>query len=223
MIAIDDDDLVAHDEVHMPAIFGVDFDEYLRNRDDAHAGWHSGADLNREVDVGCAGHIAATQHRFPNFGALFRCQRRFAASLALLRLTLWGLALLTLLALLALLTLLTLRGLPLLRRTLIALGLGRALALIALSLAGGLIPVTLSALGLSLALRAVFALGVLILLRVLILLLLGRVACGLIHGTALAPLTLRTWLRTWLRLARLVLGSTAGSTAGLRTAGHVLG
>jgi hypothetical protein len=111
--------------------------------------------------------------------------------LALLRLTLWGLALL---ALLALLTLLTLRGLPLLRRTLIALGLGRALALIALSLAGGLIPVTLSALGLSLALRAVFALGVLILL------LLGRVACGLIHVTALAPLALRTWLR----LARLV-------------------
>ena len=150
MIAIDDDDLVAHDEVHMPAIFWVDFDEYLRNRDDAHAGWHSGADLNREVDVGCAGHIAATQHRFPNFGALFRCQRRFAATLALLRLTLWGLALLALLTLLALLPLLTLRGLPLLRRTLIALGLGRALALIALSLAGGLIPVTLSALGLSL-------------------------------------------------------------------------
>jgi hypothetical protein len=53
----------------------------------------------------------------------------------------------------------------------------------------------------------------------LILLLLGRVACGLIHGTALAPLTLRTWLRTWLRLARLILGSTAG----WRTAGHVLG
>jgi hypothetical protein len=42
------------------------------------------------------------------------------------------------------------------------------------------------------------ALGVLILLRVLILVLLGRLACGLIHGTALAPLTLRTWLRTWL-------------------------
>jgi hypothetical protein len=97
------------------------------------------------------------------------------------------LTLLALLALLALLTLLTLRGLPLLRRTLIA-----------LSLAGGLIPVTLSALGLSLALRAVFALGVLIFL------LLGRVACGLIHVTALAPLALRTWLRTWLRLARLV-------------------
>src|ERR1700732_2644534 len=113
----------------MPAVFGVDVDEHLRNRDDAHAGWHSGADLNREVDVGCARHVAATQHRFPNFGALFRCQRRFAATLALLRL-------------LALLTLLTLRGLPLLRRTLIALGLGRALALIALSLAGGLIPVT---------------------------------------------------------------------------------
>jgi hypothetical protein len=161
----------------MPAIFGVDFDEHLRNRDDLHAGWHSGTDLNREVDVGCARHVAATQHRFPNFGALFGCQRRFAATLALLRLTLWGLALL------ALLTLLTLRGLPLLRRTLIPLGLGRALALIALSLAGGLIPVTLSALGLSLALRAVFALGV---------------------------LALGTWLRTWLRLARLVLGSTAG-------------
>src|ERR1700751_4205674 len=172
----------------MPAVFGVDVDDHLRNRDDAHAGWHSGADLNREVDVGCARHVAATQHRFPNFGALFRCQRRFAATLALLRLTLWGLALLALLAVL------TLRGLPLLRRTLIALGLGRALALIALSLAGGLIPVTLSALGLSLALRAVFALGVLILL------LLGRVACGLIHVTALAPLALRTWLR----LARLV-------------------
>jgi len=217
VIAIDDDDFVAHDEVHMPAIFGVDFDEYLRNRDDAHAGWHSGADLNREVDVGCAGHIAATQHRFPNFGALFRCQRRFAATLALLRLTLWGLALLALLTLLALLPLLTLRGLPLLRRTLIALGLGRALALIALSLAGGLIPVTLSALGLSLALRALFALGVLILL------LLGPLACGLIHGTALAPLTLRTWLRTWLRLARLVSRLVLGSTAGLRTAGHVLG
>jgi hypothetical protein len=148
---------------------------------------------------------------------LFRCQRRFAASLALLRLTLWGLALLALLTLLALLPLLTLRGLPLLRRTLIALGLGRALALIALSLAGGLIPVTLSALGLSLALRTVLALGVLILL------LLGRLACGLIHGTALAPLTLRTWLRTWLRLARLVSRLVLGSTAGLRTAGHVLG
>src|SRR5215467_11240550 len=129
----------------MPAIFGVDVDEHLRNRDDVHAGWHSGADLHREVDVSWARYIAATQHRFPDFGALFRCQRRFAATLALLRLTLWGLALLTLLTLLALLTLLTLltlRGLPLLRRTLIA-----------LSLAGGLIPVTLSALGLSLALR----------------------------------------------------------------------
>jgi hypothetical protein len=144
---------------------------------------------------------------------LLRCQCRFAATLALLRLTLWGLALLALLTLLTLLALLTLRGLPLLRRTLIA-----------LSLAGGLIPVTLRALGLSLALRAVFALGVLILLRVLILVLLGRLACGLIHGTALAPLTLRTRLRTWLRLARLVLARLfLGSTAGLRTAGHVLG
>src|SRR6266481_4067677 len=120
----------------MPAIFGVDFDEHLRNRNNAHAGWHGGADRNREVDVGCARRIAANQHRFPNFGALLRCQRRLAATLALLSL--------------ALLRLLTLRGLPLLRRTWIALGLGRALALIALSLAGGLIPVTLSALGLSL-------------------------------------------------------------------------
>lgn len=211
MIAIDDDDLVAHDEVHMPAIFGVDVDEHLRNRDDVHAGWHSGADLHREVDVSCARYIAANQHAFPDFGALFRCQRRFAATLALLRLTLWGLTLLTLLTLLALLTLLTLRGLPLLRQ-----------ALIALSLAGGLIPVTLNALGLSLALSAVFALGILILL------LLGRLACGLVHVTALAPLALhtrflalrtrflalRTWLRTWLRLARLVLGSTAGHVLG---------
>jgi hypothetical protein len=118
------------------------------------------------------------------------------------------------LTLLALLTLLTLRGLPLLRRTLIALGLGRALALIPLSLAGGLIPVTLSALGLSLLLWAVFALGILILL------LLGHLACGLIHVTALLPLTFRTWLRTWLRLARLVLDSTAGLPT---TTGHVLG
>jgi hypothetical protein len=82
-------------------------------------------------------------------------------------------------------------------------------------LAGGLIPVTLSALGLSLLLWAVFALGILILL------LLGHLACGLIHVAALFPLTFRTWLRTWLlRLARLVLDSTAGLPT---TTGHVLG
>src|SRR6476469_2078401 len=49
--AIDDDDLVVDDEVHMPAPFRIDLDQGRWHRDDAYAGRHRGPDADGEVDV----------------------------------------------------------------------------------------------------------------------------------------------------------------------------
>jgi hypothetical protein len=52
--AIDDDDLVVDDEVHMPAPFRIDLDQGRGHSDDAYAGRHRGPDADGEVDVGGA-------------------------------------------------------------------------------------------------------------------------------------------------------------------------
>jgi hypothetical protein len=98
----------------------MDFDERRVYHPDA--GWHRGADADREVDVINPRHIPAGQDRLFDLRALLCCQVHAAARLALLRLTLlslpllrslaWlGLALLRRLTGLALLTLLALRSL----------------------------------------------------------------------------------------------------------------
>jgi hypothetical protein len=102
VVAVDDDDLIANDEVHVPAPLGMDFDERGGNLHDPNAGWHGGANADGEVDVVDARHIAAGQHRLPNLRALLRCQVHAAARLALLRLTLLSLPLLRSLAWLSL-------------------------------------------------------------------------------------------------------------------------
>ena len=51
MIAIDDGDLIAHDEVHVSTPLRVNLHEYRRHFDHAHARWHRGADAQSEVDV----------------------------------------------------------------------------------------------------------------------------------------------------------------------------
>jgi hypothetical protein len=113
VVAINDDDLIADDEVHVPAPLGMDLDERRGNRHHMHVTWHGGANADGEVDVVDARHIAAGQHRLPNLRALLRGQADAAARLTLLRLTLLSLPLLRSLAWLSL-TWLT--GLALLRR-----------------------------------------------------------------------------------------------------------
>jgi hypothetical protein len=187
--AIDNHDLVAHDEVLVSAPLRIDLDERGGSFDDAHPRGHRCPDAKREVDVVDARDVAAGKDRLLNPGALLRGQRHVAASLTLLSLTLLSLTLLSLtllsLTLLSLtllsLTLLSLAllrlallsltrlGLTLLSLTLLvllalrrrslglialpALVLGRALALIALSLTRGLVTLSLTAL-LGLALLA---------------------------------------------------------------------
>jgi hypothetical protein len=241
--AVDDDDLVTHDEELVSAPFGMNLDQRHVHRDDTHVARHNRTDAKREVDVIDARHVGAGQHSLLDPGALLGAQGH-PASLALLSLTLLSLALLALLALLTLLgrlTLLPLRSLSLSLVALPALGLGRALALITLALASGLIPVTLTAL-LGLILLAfpllVLALRTLALLALLALALLAlfflsrwRLAGGLIPlalslaalgltllALVLALLLLRlpAALRRLLTLlcARARLGCTAGLSAG---------
>src|SRR5262245_176916 len=184
MIAVDDDDLIAHDEVEVSTPFRMDLYEHRRHFDHAHAGRHDRADAQGEVDVVDARRIAAGQHRLPDLGALLGRQVDRAAAAA---------ALLSLAARRALLTLL---GLTLfaLRRALVALPLGRR-ALLALALTRGLIPVALAALGLALL---VFALALLALL------LLRRLASGLpiARGLALLALVRHALLRLTAALLR---------------------
>jgi hypothetical protein len=172
--AIDNHDLVAHDEVLVSAPLRIDLDKRGGSFDDAHPRGHRCPDVKREVDAVDARDVAAGKDRLLNPGALLRGQRHVAASLtllslALLSLTLLSLALLslallslTLLSLvrlgltllsLTLLVLLALRRLSLGLIALPALALGRALALIALSLTRGLVTLSLTAL-LGLALLA---------------------------------------------------------------------
>lgn len=205
--AIDDDDLITNDEIHVPAPLGIDFNERRGNCYNPDAGWHRGAGTEREVDVINPRHISAGQDRLPDLRPLLRCQVCAAAGLALLPLALLRLALLTLpllrcLTSLALLTLLALRGLI---RGLIALSLVRL---------GGLLAAILLHPLIALALRPLVSLS----LR------------GLARGVALLPLlrlALRLSLRGLLGLTllrrRLGLLAFGGTTALLASALHALG
>src|SRR5262245_39994424 len=61
VIAVNDDDLITNNEVHVPAPLGMDFDERRRNLYHPDAGWHRGADADGEVDVVYSPHIPASQ------------------------------------------------------------------------------------------------------------------------------------------------------------------
>jgi len=101
VVAVDDDDLIANDEVHVPAPLGMDFDERGGNLHHPNAGWHCGADAEG-VDVVDPRRIPAGQDRLSDLRALLRPQVHAAARLALLRLTLLSLPLLRCLAWLSL-------------------------------------------------------------------------------------------------------------------------
>src|SRR5215470_11643331 len=151
VIAVDDDDLVTDDEVHVAAPLRMNLDQRAGNLDHAHAGRHCCTDREREIDVIGTRHVAAGQHRLPDPSALLGCQGHAAASLALLHLRLARLGLL------ALLPGLPLRGLPL---RLVAPHLARTLRLtlgLVRRLTGGLVAAALVALGLALLLLHVLA------------------------------------------------------------------
>jgi hypothetical protein len=205
--AVDDDDLITNDEIHVPAPLGIDFNERRRNRYNPDAGWHRGAGAEREVDVINPRHIFAGQDRLPDLRPLLRCQVCAAAGLALLPLALLRLALLTLpllrcLTSLALLTLLALRGLI---RGLIALSLVRL---------GGLLAAILLHPLIALALRPLVSLSKRGLARGVALLPLLRLALRLSLGGLLGLTLLRR------RLGLLAFG---GTTALLASALHALG
>ena len=202
VVEIHDDDLVADHEVPESTPLGMDFHDDRRDFDHAHARRHHGAHADREVDVRGTRYIAAGQDRLSDLGALLRGQGRAAtARLALLRLALRSLSLLTGLALL---TLLSLRGLPLALVSLLALRLS-LLALLALALARGLIPLLPSlATLLGLTLLAAILLQPLIALALRSLFSLGRLAGGLSFLSALRlALLLLLFLRALLRLTLL--------------------
>jgi hypothetical protein len=204
VVAINDYDLIADDEVPVPAPLGMDLDERRGNLHHMHVTWHGGANADGEVDVVDARHIAAGQHRLPNLRALLRGQADAAARLALLRLTL-------------------------LRLTLLRLSLLRSLAWLGLTWLGlpwlslpwltGLTPLRrLTGLAL-LTLLALWSLTLLALLRARFALTLGRLACGLSFLAALRLallLSLRGLLGLALlrrRLRLLPLGGTAALLA----------
>jgi hypothetical protein len=164
VVAVDYDDLITNNEVHVPAPLGMDFDERRGNLYHPDAGWHRGADADGEVDVVNPRHIPAGQDCLSDLRALLRCQVDAAARLALLRLALLRLTLLSLPLLRSLAWLSLLPGLPLLRR-LTGLALLTLLAL--RRLAGGLIALLL--LGLTLLALLPLALLALPLLRSLLL------------------------------------------------------
>jgi hypothetical protein len=205
VVAVDDDDLITNDEIHVPAPLGIDFNERRGNLYNPDAGRHRDAGAEREVDVINPRHIPAAQDRLSDLGPLLRCQVYAAARLTLLRLALLTLPLLRCLtrlslALLGRLTLLA--SLALLRRL-------TGLALLTLLALRGLIRGLIA-----LALRSLVSLS----LR------------GLARGVALLPslrLALLRSLRGLLgltllrrRLGRLALGGTA---ALLASALHTLG
>jgi hypothetical protein len=221
VVAVDDDDLITNNEIHVPAPLGMDLDERRGNLHDSHTRWHRSADADREVDVINPGHIPAGQDRLSDLRPLLRCQVYAAARLALLGLALLGLALLRRLPGLALLTLLPLRGLTLGLVSLLALRL-RLLILLPLALARGLFFL----LALRLALLAAILLGPLIALALRSLFSLGRLARGLFFLLALR-LALLFSLRGLRRLAllrrRLRLLALRGTAALLASALHALG
>src|SRR5207302_4118732 len=138
---VDDDDLILVNEIPVSAPFRMDVHDDCRHLDHAHAGRHHRAHVDREVDIGRARHVAACQHRLPDLGALLSRQADVAAAgLALLSLTLRARAGLALRR--GRLTLLTLALLTLWRLALRLLALHLILALVALTLAGGLVALT---------------------------------------------------------------------------------
>src|SRR6266508_3531583 len=154
IIAVDDNHLVADHEVAVAAPLRMKLHEGRRDRNDAHRPRHCRAHADGEVDVAGTWYVTAGQHLLSDLGLLLCRQRGAAAaplsllSLALLR----GLTLRTLarLCTLALLTLLTLRRLPLLRAFLsLARALGLSLVLRAVFALPSLIALALRALGLS--------------------------------------------------------------------------
>jgi hypothetical protein len=198
VVAVDDDDLITNDEVHVPAPLGVDLDERRGNRHHPHAGWHCGAGAEGEVDVIDPRHIAPGQDRLSDLRALLRCQVHAAARLALLRLTLLSLPLLRSLAWLRLLP-----GLALLRRL-------TGLLLALRRLASGLIALLLSLatlLGLTLLALLPLALLALPLLRSLLLrlTLLALLALWTLLGLAGGLLALALALAALLGLTLLAL------------------
>jgi hypothetical protein len=223
VVAVDDDDLITNDEVHITAPFGIDLDEQRGNRHHTDAGRNGGADAQREVDVGGTRCIAAGQDRLSDLGALLRRQVDAAARLALLRLTLLRLPLPRRLAWLslALLRRLTwLAGLALLRR-LTALALLTLLAL--RRLAGALTLLTGLTFLIALLLRLATLLGLILLalLRVRFALTLRRLACGLSFLAALR-LALLLSLRRLLGLALLRLLALGSAAALFSSALHAL-
>jgi hypothetical protein len=194
VVAINDDDLIADDEVHVPAPLGMNPDERRGNLHHPHAGGHRGAHADGEVDVIDSRYIPAGQDFFPNLRPLLRGQTGAATCLALLRLTLLCLSLLRSLAWLltplrrltglALLTLLAL-----LTRGLLALLLPLArllrLAFLALLTLLALWCLTRGLLALLLPLARLLGLTLFALLRARFALTLGRLACGLSFLAAL--------------------------------------
>ena len=199
VVAINDDDLIADDEVHVPAPLGMDLDERRGNRHHMHVTWHGGANADGEVDVVGARHIAAGQHRLPNLRALLHGQAGAAARLALLRLSL-----------LRSLAWLSLAWLSLAWVSLVWLSLPWLTGLVPLRRLTGLALLTLLALrtltrgllALLLPLATLLGLTLLTLLRARFALTLGRLACGLSFLAALR-LALLLSLRGLLRLALL--------------------
>jgi hypothetical protein len=223
---IDDDDLIADDEVHEPAPFRMDLDEHRRHRDDAYALRHSRSNRDGEVDVGRA--RTAAQYGLTDLGALLGRQRRASAlSLAFtlgfalsvtLALTLSFALALTLSFALALTLALTLSFA--LARGLIAVTLGLSLALVlVLTLRLSLALVHVLTLGLSLALVHVLALAS----RLLLLAALLPLALLALFPLALTLLHLAWPILAGASAARLA-SSHAGlaSAAGLTSAGHIL-
>jgi hypothetical protein len=204
VVAVDDDDLVANDEVHVPAPLGIDLDEGRGNRHHADPGRHGCADAQGEIDVVDPRHVAAGQHRLPNSRALFRRQVGTATRLACLpllrRLPLLRLTLLRSLARLGL-TWLALAGLGL-----TLLRLTRLTLLTLRILAAGLVPLLL-------ALAALLRLTLFALLRSRFRLGLARRLAALpaLRAVLLHPILGWTLLRGRLRL--LALGRAAALLA----------
>jgi hypothetical protein len=206
---VDNDDVVAYDEVLVSTPRRIDLDERRGDVDHSHARRDQCSDAQREVDIIHPRHVSAGEDCLLNLRALLRGQVHAASNLALLSLALLSLALLTGLALLTLLALgrltcglimlllaLALLGLTLLGLTLLALALHAltlhallALTLLRLALLTMLALLALALLRLACGLIPLTLLG-LALLALLLLGLAGRLLAFLLPLTTLLGLTL---------------------------------
>jgi hypothetical protein len=204
--AVNDDDLVAYDEILVSAPLRIDFDQRCGHINNAHARRHNGPDAQREVDVVHARYVAASEDGLLDPRALLRAERDVGTSLILGSLTL-GLALLrlTLLALLALRSLAC--GLTLLTTL--------ALSLLALrGLPSGLISLRLALARLLLRLTA-FAAALLVLSLLLSLLALHALVTLVGSAGCLTPLALILAVRLGLTLFALIVLALLGLAGGL--------